>query len=103
MLALFGNLGPLETLLIVVIVVLVFGGRLPEVARQAMRVIAKVRNAIDELKREVNFDGEMRKIDREIGLEKAEAFARGRTVNANPKPKVEEKAEPSPDQPDSTE
>ena len=98
MFALIGNLGPIESLLIVVVVVLVFGGRLPEVARQTMRVVAKCRNAIDELKREVNLDGEMRKIDVELRLEKAEAFARGRTIDSKPTPDPTPSTEPeSPD------
>ncbi|MFT5285776.1 MAG: Sec-independent protein translocase protein TatA [Planctomycetota bacterium] len=103
MLALIGNLGPLETLLIVLVVVLVFGGRLPEVARQTMRMVAKFRNAVDELKREVNLDGEMRKIDVELRLEKAEAFARGRTVEAKSKPTPDPTPSPTPELPEENE
>lgn len=66
MLALIGNLGPMETLLVVVVMILVFGGRLPDVAKDAMRMVAKVRRQLDDLKREVNLDGELRRMEREV-------------------------------------
>jgi len=71
MLALIGNLGPLETILIALVVILVFGGRLPEVARQALKMMARVRGALDEIKSEVNLDGEMRQIQADIRRETA--------------------------------
>ena len=57
------------------VVVLVFGGRLPSVARDAMRMTARIRRAFDDLKREVDLDGEFRNVRNELN----------RTLDASPR------------------
>jgi Sec-independent protein translocase protein TatA len=97
MLGLIGNLGPLETVLILVVVVLVFGGRLPEVAREAMKVMAKVRHSMHELKREIDLDGEIRRVESELRREVPRQIppARTRPLPSEPEPD----AESEPDKP----
>lgn len=101
MLSLIGNLGPWETLLLLVVVVLVFGGRLPSVARDAMRMLARVRSALDDLRREVDLDGELqsmrREIDRTISAKPRIPSPPPRTVQREPDdPTPVEKSEPAP-------
>ncbi len=101
MLALIGNLGPLETALIALIVILVFGGRLPEVARQAMRMMARVRGALDEIKGEVDLDGELRQINADIRRESARKMpppvtidqAKGAEPDVKRSPETDERTE----------
>ena len=59
MLAFLWNLGMQETLIIAVVAVLVFGKRLPQVAGEAMRALAKVRRQLDDLRRESGIEREM--------------------------------------------
>lgn len=66
MLALIGNLGPGESLAVIVVMILVFGGRLPDVARDIMRGVAKLRRSMDDLRREIDLDGDIRRIHRDI-------------------------------------
>lgn len=79
MLAFLGNVGLSESLLLVVVAILVFGGRLPEVARDAMRVVHKVRRSFDELRREVDLGGDLHRVRRDLAgplesLSSPEAF-----------------------------
>jgi sec-independent protein translocase protein TatA len=62
MLALFGNLSFSEILLIAVVAVMVFGKRLPEVAGQTVRQVAKLRRNLDDLRRESGIDRELRDV-----------------------------------------
>ena len=98
MLALIGNLGPFETVLIALIVILVFGGRLPEVARQVMRTMARVRGALDEIKRDVDFDGEFRKINADIRRETAEPIPPPVTIDQSPESSSETDTADAPDE-----
>ncbi len=66
MLAFIGNMSVGETLMIAVVAVLVFGGRLPEVAREAMRMFYRARRSLDEIRREANIGGGLRDVEREI-------------------------------------
>lgn len=77
MLGLIWNMGPGETLLIGLIVVLVFGGRLPAVAKDVMRLFYKLRRSFEEVRREVDLDGELRRIRREVESS-ADPFPRSR-------------------------
>lgn len=93
MLAIVGNLGPAETVLIVVVAVLVFGGRLPEVARDAMRAFYKMRRSLDEIRHDMGGVGrELDDLRRDVT----------RTVEA-PKPRgvrpPKREPEPDPDAP----
>ena len=98
MLALIGNLGPFETVLIAIVVILVFGGRLPEVARQVMRMMARVRGALDEIKRDVDFDGELRKINTDIRRQDAQPTPPPVTIDQGPDPTPEAEAADAPDE-----
>ena len=62
MLALFGNLGFGEVVLIAIVSILVFGKRLPEVASQTFRQVAKLRRNLDDLRRETGIDRELRDV-----------------------------------------
>ncbi len=66
MLALFGNLAPLEILVILVIAVLVFGKDLPQAASRAYAQIRRLRNAVDDLRRDTGIDRELRNIERSV-------------------------------------
>ena len=98
MLALIGNLGPGETLAVIIVMILVFGGRLPDVAKDAMRMIARVRRQLDDLKREVNLDGELRRIEREVSRTPPPPprVPPPQTVQNDPGPKSGGEAPPAP-------
>ncbi len=66
MLAFLGNVGVSESLLLVVVAILVFGRRLPEVARDVMRVVYKVRRSFDDLRREVDLGSDLHRVRRDI-------------------------------------
>ena len=66
MLAFIGNLSFLEMGMILVIAVLVFGRRLPEVAGQAAAQLHKARRALTDLRRESGIDEELRKARRTL-------------------------------------
>ncbi|MEM7307148.1 MAG: twin-arginine translocase TatA/TatE family subunit [Planctomycetota bacterium] len=93
MLALFWNLSMGEIALIALIAVLVFGRRLPEVAGQAMRNVARLRRQLDDLRRESG-------IDREIYDVKSTFRDLGREVSRESEPRpaaalpVEDRTEP---------
>lgn len=65
-LALFGNIGMLEMILILVVAVLVFGKDLPQAASKAYLQARKLRNAVDDLRRESGIDQELRNIERNV-------------------------------------
>ena len=66
MLAFIGNLSFLEMGVILVIAVLVFGRRLPEVAGQAAAQLHRARRALSDLRRESGIDEELRKARRTL-------------------------------------
>lgn len=90
MLAFLGNVGASETLLLIVVAVVVFGGRLPEVARDALRVVNKVRRSFDEIRREVDLDGELHRVRRDVErrIEPPRPPAPRRDLTAKPEPEV---------------
>jgi Sec-independent protein translocase protein TatA len=62
---LFG-LSPTELFVIVLVAVLVFGGRLPQVAGEAAATVQKLRRALTDLRRESGIDQEIQSARREI-------------------------------------
>lgn len=66
MLALIGNLSVGEIIVIAVLSILIFGGRLPEVAARAVHYFRQFRRGLDDLKRETGIDRELRNIEYEI-------------------------------------
>lgn len=54
------NIGPFEVLLLVAVAVMLFGGDLPDAARKAGRLMAKLRATASELGRAVYQDGDPR-------------------------------------------
>lgn len=65
-LALFGNLGVTEMLLILVVAILIFGRDLPQAASKAYLQARKLRNAVDDLRRDSGIDQELRNIERTV-------------------------------------
>jgi Sec-independent protein translocase protein TatA len=65
-LALFGNLGMTEMLLILIVAILIFGKDLPQAASKAYLQARKLRNAVDDLRRESGIDQEIRNIERTV-------------------------------------
>jgi Sec-independent protein translocase protein TatA len=62
---LFG-LSPTELFVIALVAVLVFGGRLPQVAGEAAATVQKLRRALTDLRRESGIDQELQNARREI-------------------------------------
>ena len=74
--AILWNLGWFEVVLVAILAVVVFGGRLPQVAGQVVRVMAKLRRMFDDLRRDAGIDramrdvqDTMRDIDREASID----------------------------------
>ena len=66
MLAFIGNLGFPELVLIALLAVLIFGKDLPQAASKAYVQVRKLRNAVDDLRRETGIDKELRDIERTV-------------------------------------
>lgn len=66
MLALIGNLGPIETAVVVMMAVLIFGRRLPEVVMELLRALHKLKTSLTNLRSEVNLDSELRDLQRSV-------------------------------------
>jgi Sec-independent protein translocase protein TatA len=66
MLAFLGNLGPLEIIVILVLAVLIFGKDLPQAASKAYMQARKLRNAVDDLRRDSGIERELREIERNV-------------------------------------
>lgn len=62
----FLNLSPSEITIALVVAVVVFGRRLPEVAGQAAAAVARMRRSMDELRRETGIDREIRNARRAV-------------------------------------
>ena len=65
-LAFLGNVGPQEIVLLLVVAVLIFGKDLPQAASKAYLQVRKLRNAVDDLRRETGIDRELRNIERTV-------------------------------------
>lgn len=65
-LALFDNIGFGELMLVVIVALLVFGRRLPEVAGQAGGQIARLKRSLEDLRQESGIDKEVRRMQDEI-------------------------------------
>lgn len=115
MLAFLGNLSPLELIVIVALAVLIFGKNLPQAASKAYLQARKLRNAVDDLRRESGIERELREIERNVREAEWEARrmetkgslprASGTTPGAAPAatapthPPAEPSAEPEPPPP----
>ena len=66
MLAVLSNLGLPELLVIAVIAVLIFGKNLPQAASKAYMQARKLRNAVDDLRRDSGIEREIRNIERNM-------------------------------------
>lgn len=64
MLAFLTNLGPSEFILVLVVAVLIFGRRLPEVAAKGAVHLQRLRRSLQEFRRESGFDEEIRRARR---------------------------------------
>ncbi len=82
--ALLGNFGVLELVLIAVVAVLVFGKDLPQAASKAYMQVRKLRNAVDDLRRDSGIERELRDIERTV----REAEWEARRKAAAPVPSV---------------
>jgi len=66
MLALIDNLGGTELLLVFVVALLVFGKRLPQVAGDAAKQLAKMRRSLDEAWRDTGMQQEIQSVRRDL-------------------------------------
>lgn len=65
-LAFFGNLSPWELILVLVIAILVFGRRLPQVAAQGAHQLVKFRRTLSSMWRETGLSEEWNNLQREV-------------------------------------
>jgi len=82
MLAFFENIGFPELTVIALVAVLVFGKNLPQAASKAYLQVRKLRNAVDDLRRESGIEREIRDIERTV--REAEWEARRKDVPPPP-------------------
>jgi Sec-independent protein translocase protein TatA len=94
LLAFLSNIGLLELLVIAVIAVLIFGKDLPTAASKAYLQVRKLRNAVDDLRRESGIEREIRNIERSVREAEWEVRKLDSAARAEPKP-----AQPSPSLP----
>jgi len=66
MLALFGNLSPLELLLIALAAIMIFGRNLPQIAVKAAVQFSKARRNLNKVWRETGVQDEFRRMQREM-------------------------------------
>ena len=91
----FLNLGAQEIVILVVVAIVVWGRRLPEVAGQAAGVVQRMRRSLDDLRRETGIDREIQNARRAVD----EALPRGvRTLDVRREARrlVEEATRPAP-------
>ena len=62
----FLNLGAQEIVILVVVAIVVWGRRLPEVAGQAAGVVQRMRRSLDDLRRETGIDREIAEARRAV-------------------------------------
>ena len=60
----FLNFGPTEIVIILVVAIVIFGARLPEVAGQAAGAMQRMRRSLEDLRRETGIDREIREARR---------------------------------------
>ena len=65
--AFLGNLSTTEILVVGIVAVLIFGKRLPEVASQTFGQLRRLRQGMDQFRRETGIDREMRSIEHTLG------------------------------------
>jgi Sec-independent protein translocase protein TatA len=75
-LSLLWNLSFGEFVLIAIVALLIFGKRLPEVASQSFRQVAKLRRTLDDMRRETGIDREIRDVQANLRDLSREASAR---------------------------
>lgn len=104
MLGFFWNLGPIEIGVALILSVLIFGRRLPQVAGQGMRHAARARRYLEDLRRESGIDRELHDVRRtfsdaarEVRVEKSQSRPYPR------RPEVEDRREPEPEPDDAAE
>lgn len=85
MLAFLTNLGLPELVVIVVIAVLIFGKNLPQAASKAYLQVRKLRNAVDDLRRDSGIEREIRNIERSMREAEWEARKLETLAAAGPK------------------
>jgi len=66
MLSFLSNIGPTELLLIAIVAVLIWGKNLPQAASKAYLQARKLRNAVDDLRRDTGIDRELRNLERSV-------------------------------------
>ena len=66
MLGFIYNLSIGEFMVVGVLAVLIFGGRLPEVAARVFHYVRRFRRSLEDLRRETGIDNEIRKIEFEL-------------------------------------
>ncbi len=76
MLSFISNLSLGEYVLIAIVALLIFGKRLPEVASQSFRQVAKLRRTLDDMRRETGIDREIRDVQANLRDLSREASAR---------------------------
>lgn len=92
MLAFLTNIGLPELLVIAVIAVLIFGKDLPQAASKAYLQVRKLRNAVDDLRRETGIEREIRNIER--GMREAEWEVKKLEGLARAEPEAKPRAAP---------
>src|SRR5262245_5946005 len=92
MLAFLDNLGWSELLLIALVAGLIFGKNLPQAASKAYLQVRKLRNAVDDLRRDSGIESELRNIERSV--REAEWEMRKVENLARAEPKSTPRAEP---------
>lgn len=97
MLAFLGNLGMFEMLVVAVVAILIFGKNLPQAASKAYLQVRKLRNAVDDIRRESGIDREIRDIERTV--REAEWEARRVGALATQGEKAVERGAPPPQAP----
>lgn len=95
-----GSFGPLEIILIFLVVLLIFGAkRIPEIARGIGKGIREFKDATGEISRELEAEGQDREINRPKSPQQGQPRARGSQSQADPA----SDASSAPDASDSTE
>ena len=65
-LALIGNLDTSELVIVMLVAILIFGRRLPQVAAQAGRQVVKLRRSLDSAWRDTGMEREIREVQRTL-------------------------------------
>ncbi len=93
MLAFLTNIGLPELVVIAVIAVLIFGKDLPQAASKAFVQVRKLRNAVDDLRRDSGIEREIRNIER--NMREADWELRKLEGQARSEPKTAPRAGPT--------